>query len=39
MSDEQMLDALVKRQQSVLSLSDERVRRLLILLLQKVRQR
>lgn len=38
MSDEEMLDALVKKQRSVLSLSDERVRRLLILLLQKVRQ-
>jgi hypothetical protein len=34
-----MLDALIKRQQSTLALSDERVRRLLILLLQKVRQR
>jgi hypothetical protein len=39
MSDEQLLDAVLKKQQSVFSLSDERIRRLLILLLQKVRQR
>jgi len=39
MTNEQLLDAVVRKQVSVFSISDEKVRQLFILLLQKVRQR
>jgi len=39
MNNEQLLDAVVRKQISVFSISDEKVRQLFILLLQKVRQR
>jgi hypothetical protein len=39
MNNEQLLDAVVRKQVSVFSISDEKVRQLFILLLQKVRQR
>jgi len=39
MNNEQLLEAVVRKQVSVFSISDEKVRQLFILLLQKVRQR
>jgi hypothetical protein len=36
---EQILNELISRQRSVFTLSDEKTRKILILLLQKVRQR
>jgi len=38
MNDEEMLNALVLKQHSAFALSDERLRRLFVLLLKKVRK-